>query len=419
MNMKMINAIMMIVSTSVGMGILGLPIVTANSGFFPTICSFGIAWIFMTLASFYILKIKMYLRGHYSLASMIKLTLGKSGHLFATIIILLLLYALLSTYLMAAVAWLKLLLPHLSKFHEFPIALGFTCLFVLIMVCREQRLYTINNILGLGVLLVFLAIIGGNLIPSHSAFMNQIDFKSTLPAFPLLLTTFGFSIVVPAITEYLQYDEVNTKRSIFWGSLISLIAYALWEWITLGNIPSVGQLSFETLKQTGDNGTGVIVALATLSDHPWIIYCGKLFAFLLVITSFLGISLALIHFLSDLLHFPIHDNRRLILSALMYIPPVMVIVFFPRAFVQFLSFAGIFVAILLGLFPVLMMIKLNDTFKNKALHLQGVNVGEIGNQDPITVVNLPSRFSENLAVMGFVGLFFILVIVQEIFNLYL
>lgn len=393
MNLKMINAIMMIVSTSVGMGILGLPIVTYSSGFIPTIFSFVLAWVFMTLAAFYILDVKMSVRGHYSLASMIKLTLGKPGHYFASTIILLLLYALLSTYLMAAVAWLKLLVPSLGDYSECIIALFFTLFFVMIMICSERWLYNINNLLGMGVLLAFVVMISSSLSPSQPHFLQQVHVREILPALPLLLTTFGFSIVVPAITEYLSYDKKLTKKAIVFGSLISLLAYVVWEWVALGNIPLQGDNSFHALKQLGDNGTGVIVALATLARHPWVIFFGKLFAFLLVITSFLGISLALLHFLSDLLHVSLVGSRRFILATCMYIPPVVVIIFFPRAFVQFLSFAGIFVAILLGLFPALMICKLHHKSNKKP------------------------RVTQHWFVVGLVCVFFSFVILQEIMNL--
>lgn len=394
MKIKVMNAMMMIISTSVGMGILGLPIATAEGGFLPTLLVFAIAWIFMTLAAFYILDIKMHVRGHASLASMIKLTLGKSGHWFASVIILLLLYALLSTYLMAAVAWIKLLLPSMSHYRDTSLAIGFTFLFVLIMVCKELWLYHVNNVLGMGVLVTFVVMIASSLIPTQSDFVTHMNLSLMLPSFPLLLTTFGFSIVVPAVTEYLQYDRALVKQAILWGSIVSLVAYTIWEWVVFGNIPLIGPHGLQELRRLGDNGTGVIVALATLSHHAYVVFFGKLFAFLLVVTSFLGISLALLHFLGDLLHVPVQGKPRFLLSIAMYVLPVIVVTLFPRAFVQFLSFSGIFVAILLGLFPVWMVYSLK---RRKGLSIK----------------NKPYRGWLMIAV----NFFFILVILQEVINL--
>ncbi len=392
--MRMISAVMMIVSTSVGVGILGLPIATAEGGFLPTLLVFAFAWIFMTLAAFYILDAKMQVRGHASLASMIKSILGQPGHWFASIVILLLLYALLSTYLMAAVAWIKLLWPAIRETQDITLAMGFVFLFVLIMVCREGWLYQVNNLLGGIVLVAFVVMVASSLFPSQADFVAHVDLAAIVPSFPLLLTTFGFSIVVPAITEYLHYDEAKVKRSIFWGSIISLVAYVLWEWVAFGNIPLDGVHGLREMHLTGDNGTGVIVALAGLSHHPYILFLGKLFAFLLVVTSFLGISLALLHFLGDLLHLSVQGKSRFLLSVGMYMLPVIVVTLFPRAFVQFLSFSGIFVAILLGLFPIGMILKLK---RQKLLRTQHV------------IYRGWVIFSVNA--------FFILVILQEVINL--
>ncbi len=392
--MKVMNAIMMIVSTSVGMGILGLPIVTAEGGFWPTLCLFFMAWIFMTVAAFYILDVKMHVQGYASLARLIKITLGKPGHWFASITILLLLYALLSTYLMAAVAWIQLLWPALSHYHEVSISIGFSLFFVLLMVTRESRLYHVNNILGIVVLLAFIVMVGANFLPAEPDFLSHHHFLSILPSLPLLLTTFGFSIVVPAIAEYLQYNTSQIQRSILWGSFISLMAYVTWEWVTLGHIPLQGPQSLSALRHSGDNGTGVVVMLAALSHHAYVIFFGKIFAFLLLVTSFLGISLALLHFLGDALHVSVVGRNRLFLSLGMYILPVMVVNQFPSAFVQFLSLAGIFVAILLGLFPVWMVMRLKH-------------------QNMLKV----ERWIHQKWLMIAVNLFFVWVIFQELWNI--
>ena len=387
---KILNAMMMITGTSVGTGILGLPIVTSSSGFIPTLVAFLVAWVFMTLAAYYILEVKMRVRGSYNLSSMIKLTLGKPGQYFSSTIILLLLYALLCTYMMAGAAWLNLLIaPVLSV----PLSLTtiiFTVVFALIILGGERFIYNINNLLGVGLLVAFIITVGSSLSPTQHAFINQGHFMDTLPSLPLLLTTFGFSIVVPAVTEYLDYNEKSVKISIMSGSLVAFSAYAIWEWVALGNIPLDGPVSFQTLKQTGDNGTGVIVALAASAGSSWVVFSGRLFAIFAVVTSFLGVSLALNHFFSDAIKMDSIGKKRCMLALMTYIPPLMITYAYPTAFVQLLSFAGIFVALLLGLFPALMVFKTRDP----------LFMGRRGG-----------------LMMVCVSLFFILVIVQEIINL--
>lgn len=400
---KIFNAIVMVTGTSVGSGILGLPILTSSAGLLPTMLAFIVAWAFMTIGAFYILDIKMQVKGPYNLSSLIKLTLGRPGQYVSSIMIALLLYALLCTYMMAGSAWLNVFIAPIVTVPQPLAPLMFTILLGGLLLCGERLTYNLNNLLGIGLLFAFIATVGSSMVPTHYNFIKQGQLSAILPSLPLILTTFGFSIVVPALTEYLDYQEKSIKTVIIIGSLIALAAYAVWEWVTLGNISSV---SFQTMKQSGDNGTGVIVSLAQSTQSSWVTFSGRLFAVFAVITSFLGVSLALLHFLSDVLTLNLKGKSRLILFFLAYIPPIIVTSFYPRAFVQILSFAGIFVAVLLGLFPAVMVLKKWYT-KSKCVDSSSSEIR--GDQ---------AGKRERLSVLIAVIVFFGLVIVQEMVNLY-
>ena len=399
---KIFNAIVMVTGTSVGSGILGLPIITSSAGFLPTMVAFIVAWIFMTMGAFYILDIKMQVRGSFNLSSLIKLTLGRPGQYVSSIMIALLLYALLCTYMMAGSAWLNVFIAPVVAVPQQLASVLFTILLGGLVLCGERLTYNLNNLLGVGLLLAFIATVGSSMTPSNYDFIKQGEFQAILPSLPLILTTFGFSIVVPALTEYLDYQEKSIKTAIIFGSLVALAAYDVWEWVTLGNISS---MSFQTMKQSGDNGTGVIVSLAQSTQSSWVTFSGRLFAVFAVITSFLGVSLALLHFLSDVLTLKLKGKNRLILFFLAYLPPILVTSFYPRAFVQILSFAGIFVAVLLGLFPAVMVLK---KWCKK--------VGCVDSLPSESVGRVRVKRARLFVLIGVI-VFFGLVIVQEIINL--
>lgn len=378
---KILNAIVMVTGTSVGSGILGLPIMTSAAGFFPTMMAFVIAWIFMTLGAFYILDVKLHVRGSANLSSLIKATLGRPGQYIASIMIVLLLYSLLCTYMMAGSAWLHVLMQPVIEIPTQATSIVLTLVLGCLLLASERLTYRFNNILGIGLFIAFLVTVASGMLPTQVDFIQHADFHEVPSTFPLLLTTFGFSIVVPTLTQYLEYHYRSVKYAIIIGSLIALVAYVVWEWVTLGNIsPS----HLQTLKQTGDNGTGVILSLAQIGHHHWIALSGRLFAIFAVVTSFLGVSLALLHFLSDTLTLELKGRNRLWLFILVYLPPIIVTSFYPQAFVQLLSFAGIFVAVLLGLLPAMMVLK------------QG----------------------HNKWVLSTVILFFVLVILQEVISVF-
>lgn len=372
---KIANAIVMVTGTSVGSGLLGLPIMTSTAGMIPTLCAFIAAWIFMTMAAYAILTIKLQWRGSYNLSSLIKHTLGRSGQYASSVMIVLLLYSLLCTYTMAGGAWLRVFMHSMMPLSSHVSTLLFTALLGSVLCCGDRFVYNLNNALGIGLVLAFIATVGSGLLPNDYAFISQRNLRAILPSMPLILTTFGFSIVVPSLTEYLDYDEKSVKIAILVGSLIALMAYVLWEWVTLGHISLKGNLGFDHMKRMGDDGTGVMVALAHSTNRHWILLAGRWFAVFAVVTSFLGVSLALMHFLSDALTLQCKGRGRLMLFGLTYLPPVIVTCFYPNAFVQILSFAGIFVAVLLGLFPLWMVLKTRSGPSigfNNAMWLVGV-----------------------------------------------
>jgi len=393
--LKTFNAILMITGTAVGTGILGLPIVTSTAGLIPTFVAFMVAWVFMTVAALYILDIKLHVKGHFNLSSMIKLTLGRTGQYSSSIIIILLLYALLCTYMMAGSAWLSVVLSHFVSLPGSWMTILFTLVFAVVVFCGERFIYSMNNVLAIGLILAFLTTVGLSLSPLHHEWVIHCNFSAIFPSLPLLLTTFGFSIIVPAMTEYLDYDKKSATFAIMIGGITALAAYAVWEWVMLSHIPYEGSLSFQSLKDMGDNGTGVILAFATSVSRPIVRFSGQLFAIFAAVTSFLGVSLALIHFLADSLSMKAVGWNRLVLSLITFIPPLFITRFAPSAFVPVLSFAGLFVAILLGLFPVLMV------YKSKL------------KQDTES-----HGFTRKRVMIMTTGLFFALVIVQEVVNLF-
>src|SRR5206468_11353 len=82
----------------------------------------------------------------------------------------------------------------------------------------------------------------------------------------------------------------------------------------------------------------------------------RFFSFFAIVTSFLGVSLSLMDFLAD--GFGIKKTRtgRIALYLMTFVPPLLITLIDPRAFLSALEYAGAFgVVTLLGLFPALMV----------------------------------------------------------------
>ncbi len=130
----------------------------------------------------------------------------------------------------------------------------------------------------------------------------------------------------------------------------------LWEWVGLGIIPLSGSNSFETLIQHHDDGTGVALALEHITGNLWITQSSRWFTLFAIFTSLLGVSLALFHFLADGLKLQEKTGlNRLFLLGCIYIPPLLIVLFYPSGFSHVLSLAGILAALLFGIFPACMV----------------------------------------------------------------
>ena len=120
-----------------------------------------------------------------------------------------------------------------------------------------------------------------------------------------------------------------------------------------------------------DNGTRVASALIHLSNNPYLATLLTLFALFAVITSFLGVSMALYHSLADGLSLKSRGVAGLLLLALSYIPPIIFLQIYPSGFNQILSWAGALVAFLMGVLPIVMVIKGRYVLKHQGFRVPG------------------------------------------------
>ena len=191
-----------------------------------------------------------------------------------------LLFALICTYLLAGVSWSHLLLGHYFALSENLSTAVFLIIFASFIIVGENITYHLNKIITFGLVVSFIATIGYSLIPTQEYFLSIVSSSGgkILPAFPLIITSFGFSIIIPSMVNYLNYDAIEAKKVIIYGSLVALVIYLLWEWAILGNLPVIGKYSLTALNEVGDNGTGLIKLLNYVTKVPWLNLTARFFA---------------------------------------------------------------------------------------------------------------------------------------------
>lgn len=178
-------------------------------------------------------------------------------------------------------------------------------------------------------------------------YLRHIDGKAIFVAIPLVVTSFGFHIVIPTLTTYLRHNRVKLQWVIFIGSTIPLLAYILWEFLMLGSLP------LDVLATSWIEKENVTKPL-TMLHKPWLGNIAHTFSFFAILTSFLGVSLSLTDFLRDGLRLKRTHKGRATATILTFLPPLFFVLYYPKGFIAALQYGAIFVAILLGILPALM-----------------------------------------------------------------
>jgi tyrosine-specific transport protein len=100
--------------------------------------------------------------------------------------------------------------------------------------------------------------------------------------------------------------------------------------------------------------TSLVQSLNLYLQNSWVTTAAHLFTSICVATSFLGVSLCLWDFLADGLRIPKTSSGKLINAVATFLPPLIIVLFYPSAFIICLSYGGIFCVILLVMLPAFM-----------------------------------------------------------------
>ncbi len=350
-----IGGIALIAGTAIGAAVLALPVITAHLGFIQTILIYTLCWFFMTVGALYVLEVNLLVGYGANLISMAERTLGNVGKYFTWVVYLILLYALTAAYLSGVGAWINQGISHFNlNLPPFVCALIATALTLVVILLGTAVTDWINRFLMIGLISAFVTLLC--VVMEHINVQMLLAPTTVVDArpLPLIITAFGSAIVVPTLTEYLHGKPKQLLYVILIGSLIPLLVYITWESAILGIIPLEGNPGLIQIQQHGHAATDITGALQSLLHNSLITQASAYFSIFALITSLLGVCLSLFDFLADGLHVHKNMKTRFKLSLITFVPPLCFIIFFPRGFTFALSFAGIFVAILLGILPAVM-----------------------------------------------------------------
>lgn len=345
-----LGAMLLVAGTSIGGGMLALPVMTAEAGFWPSLAMMAVTWLFMTTTAFLLLEANLWMPEGYHIISMANRLLGPLGRLIAWVLYLFMAYASLIAYTAACGGLIQKVFPGLGPWLS---NLLFILLFGFIIDLGAKIVGFVNALFVGGIVLAYFILIGAGLNDIQAMHLNQSNWGETLKTMPLLLTVFSFQCIVPSLTIYLKKSAKHLKIAILGGMGITFIVYALWQLLVLGTVPLEGSEGLRVAFQQGLAATDFYQGAV---KHPWIALVAAFFAFFAITTSFLGIGLGLFDFLADGLKIPKKGRGKLILAFLIVIPTLVLATTVERVFLLALDTSGGFGdTILNGILPALMV----------------------------------------------------------------
>jgi tyrosine-specific transport protein len=363
-NSKILGSVFMVAGVAIGAGMLALPLVTASMGFVYATLLLVLTWLMSLYAGLLMLEVNLRLGQEVNLFTAVGSVLGRPAQWVINLAFLLLLFALTAAYLAGGAALLMDKLNPLLGVQWssntyvilFTLVLGSVIGFGVTWVERVSSVFFTLKLVAFGILLVLAAQV---LTPAQLTWlprMQDVSENSWLVALPVVFTSFGFHVCISVLVKHLEGDVSALKKVLVLGSALPLLFYVLWLIVSFGIIPN------RVLNHLAGDLTNMTHWMNATVDTAWFRYSLALFTDLALITSFLGVSVALFDFIRQTAKIPTEGIRaKLGTLGLTFTPPILCVLIFPGSFLTVLTFAALPAVILIVAMPIAMRLKLQST----------------------------------------------------------
>ncbi|MEX0424752.1 tyrosine transporter TyrP [Providencia rettgeri] len=363
MKNRTLGSVFIVAGTTIGAGMLAMPIAAAGNGFLVSLAMLLVLWALMCYTALLLVEVYQHESHETGIGSVAQRYLGSSGKFITGFSMMFLMYALTAAYVSGAG---EIITSNLKSSFAIEMAdwMGIVVFTVIgggVVCFGTSSVDFINRIL-FAAKIVFLVIILALMMP-HVEQQNLLAAPTEkvliLSAIPVFFTSFGFHGSVPSIVKYMGGDVKKLRVIFIIGSAIPLIAYILWQIATLG---SIGTTTFVGILAENAGLNGLLDAIKDVAQSGKTELIAQMFMSLALATSFLGVALGLFDFLADLFKRQDNASGRLQTGLLTFGPPLVFALFYPKGFVMALGYAAIALSILALLLPSAM------AFKSRALN---------------------------------------------------
>nr|WP_212789002.1 aromatic amino acid transport family protein [Francisella halioticida] len=379
MNTRSIGSIFLIIGTTTGTGMLSLPLIVAACGFSTAIILLIISWSIMYIAAIKLLNTCAEYPLGANFTSIMYSKTPKICLIFFTIIYLLFTYSMLSSYISQGSSILCNIdgINHLNKSQIGMFSIVFVLIFGALIFSYKISDYT-NRIFVIFKFIFFIIAIITMLFYININYLSDVPSGASaiIYAFPTILPAFVFHSIIPFIYEYQKGDVKRIKKDILISSITILVIYIIFIFASLGLVPQYNIYSFHSLFLSNNyTPNGLIGEIKAISGSNILEVVLKLFIHTAIITSFIGVSISIAHYIRDLFNKYGKHLSNLTLALICFIPPLIFTILYPLEFIVVLQYASIFTVIIFIYTPILLSTKTD--LKVYLSHTYMVSVGSV------------------------------------------
>ncbi|MFA0112832.1 aromatic amino acid transport family protein [Vibrio sp. 10N.261.46.E11] len=355
---KVFGSTLIIAGTTIGAGMLALPLASAGIGFSTSLFLMLCLWALMAFTALLMVELHQFAESDATLHTLAHTILGTKGKWIASFAMMFLFYALCAAYIAGGGAQFNQRISDIAgiELNGQVTTLLFTLLVAGVVTIGTHSVDKVNRVL-FGLKLIAMVLVLSFLAPNiTSQYLMSMPLQQGLivAAIPVVFTSFGFHGSIPSIVRYLDGDVRSLRKVMIIGSALPLVIYVFWQSVTLGVVSQEQLLSDTSL------GALLISLSQTVHQSNLSLIVG-VFADLALLTSFIGVSLGLFEFMGDSLSKKLGNAKRVKTAAITFLPPLGFALFYPQGFIMALGYAAIALSVLAILLPTVMVYKVRYT----------------------------------------------------------
>ncbi|WP_373960684.1 amino acid permease [Vibrio gigantis] len=346
--MKLFGSSLILSGTALGAGMLAIPMVLAQFGFMISSVLMLLIFVGTTYSALLLAEACTKTKDNSGMSSVAYLTLGSKGKHFINALFYLLLVCMLIAYILGVGDIIHKLLLDVGVDVSASVAYTiFSLLMGVIVVSGKSYIDKLNRglfILMVVMLFIVIASLFSNIRLDYLTQTSNYTANDVVQYSAVIFTSFASMVVIPSLVIYnREATQKQIRNMILLGSVIPLVCYLTWLFAIIGNLGTDAISQFHNISE---------LISAFSGQSAWLKVVIALFSALALVTSFLGVSMALYDQNKDAV-----TKNKLLAYALTFVLPLVLAELFASQFVSMLDYAGMVLVFLAIWGPLAMVVK--------------------------------------------------------------